>query len=362
MIKLVLRSLMWLYLLVLLTLWGCIYFDSGNSWWITLFLFSPRWVLGLPWLLLFPLTLVIDYRTARWYLIHLLIIVIPLLGFCVPKLSSARSANDGAQQLRVTTCNVGAGPIRVARLLALLRQEQSEVLLLQECNSQLLEELKRKLDWNFRHDGKLVIASSLALSNVTVIEQRVLDQYNVAITIAADVSLPDGMPTAHQGESTSGAELATELKTKPNLVRVVCVHFPTFRPAFEKARSFDASADDEYRTLADEYRRLAQEASGALRPAETPTLIGGDFNVPAESAFYHDYWSNYQNALSLEGIGLCYTKYTRWHGVRIDHLLAGAQWTIVSAKVGPDLGGDHRPVSAVFDLVQPSHDASLPRP
>lgn len=362
MIKFVLRSAMWLYLLVLLTLWGCIYFDSGNSWWITLFLFSPRWVLGLPWLLLFPLTLLIDYRTARWYTIHLLIIVIPLLGFCIPKFSSAGSTNDGAQQLRVTTCNVGEGPIRVARLLALLRQEQSEVLLLQECNPLLLEELKQKLHWNFRHDGRLVIASSLPLSNVTVIQQRVLDQYNVAITIAADVSLPDGMTTAHHDESPSGSELGTEPMAKPNLVRVASVHFPTFRPAFEKARSFEASADDEYRTLADEYRRLVQEASGALRPADKPTLVGGDFNVPAESAFYHDYWSNYQNALSLQGIGLCYTKYTRWHGVRIDHLLADARWTVESAKVGPDLGGDHRPVSAVFNLVEPSHDAALPRP
>lgn len=353
MIKFVLRSLMWLYLLVLLVLWGCIYFDTGNSWWITLYLFSPRWALGLPWLLLFPLTLLVDYRMARWYVIHLVILVIPLLGFCIPSFNLGVNADESTSRLRVLTCNVGEGPIRVAQLLALLKQERSDVLLLQECTSQLLEELKQKLKWNFRHDDRLVIASSLALSDVTIMERRAIDQYHVVVMIAVDVSLPIGLATAQPSPPFSGSEPAAEAMAKPNSVRVACIHFPSFRPAFEKARSFDASADDEYRTLSDEYRELAKGARDALRTSETPILIGGDFNVPSESAFYRDDWSDYQNALSLKGLGLCYTKYTRLHGVRIDHLLADARWIVDSAKVGPDLGGDHRPVSVVFGLVEP---------
>lgn len=355
MVKIVLRSLMWLYMLVLLAVWGCLYFDTGNSWWTTLFLFSPRWVLGLPWLLLFPLTLLVDYRIARWYAIHLIVLVIPLLGFCVPSFSFDERANEAVPRLRVMTCNLGEGPIRVGQLLLWLEQERSEVLLLQECNSQLLEELKQKLDWNFRHDDKLVIASSRRLSDITIVEQRDSDHYGVSVMISAEVSLSNELATTHQYQLAS----QEDPKARANSVRLVCVHFPTFRPAFEKARSFDASAEDDYRMLVVEYRSLAKAASEALLASETPTLIGGDFNVPAESAFYRDYWSDYQNALSIQGWGLCYTKYTRLHGVRIDHVLGDAHWTVESAKVGPNLGGDHRPVSVGFGLVASPAAAKL---
>ena len=162
MVAIVLRSLMWLYMLVLLAVWGCLYFVTRNSWWTTLFLVSPRWVLGLPWLLLFPLTLLVDYRIARWYAIHLIVLVIPLLGFCVPSFSFDERANEAVPRLRVMTCNLGEGPIRVGQLLLWLEQERSEVLLLQECNSQLLEELKQKLDWNFRRYDKLATAMKRA--------------------------------------------------------------------------------------------------------------------------------------------------------------------------------------------------------
>ncbi len=353
MIKIVLRSLMWLYLLLLLILWGCMHFDTGNSWWITLFLFSPRWVLGLPWLLLLPLTLLFDFRMAKWFGIHLVVLVIPLLGLCVPSLSLNGNADEGALRLRVTTCNVGEGPIRVPQLLKLLRQERSDVLLLQECNPKLVEELKQQLHWNFRYEAGLLIATSLAVGNVTTVQRPALDQHPIAVMIAADVSLPIELARSTGNQPSSETELAVQATSRPTLVRIACVHFPTFRPAFEKARHFDSSAADEFRALSHEYRQMAKDSRDALRVSETPTLIGGDFNVPSESAFYRDYWGGYQNALSLRGLGLCYTKYTRLHGVRIDHLLADPRWSVESASVGPELGGDHRPVTAVFGLVEP---------
>lgn len=354
MIKFVMASLMWLYLLILLIAWGSIYFDTGHSWWVTLFLFSPRWVLGLPWLLLFPLTMLFDFRTARWYMLHLLILVVPIFGFCVPSFDFGEKAEDSGVQLRVMTCNVGEGPIRVAQLLALLKQEKIDVLLLQECNSQLYDELQHALDWSFRHDSKLVIASPRTLSDLIVVERRVFPHYSLAEMIAVQLPLqasPQSIgASAGQADEKEFASQLSPANAEPSEVRIVCAHFPTFRPAFEKARNFDASADEEYRIVADEYRHTAKQAYDGLQAVQTPTLIAGDFNVPIESAFYRDYWSDYQNALSLKGWGLCYTKYTRMHGVRIDHLLADANWTVQSAKVGPDLGGDHRPVSVVLSL------------
>jgi vancomycin resistance protein VanJ len=346
MFKIILRSLMWGYLILLLAIWACVHFVTGDSWWVTLFLFSPRWVLGLPWLVLFPLTALVEFRTALWYVLHLWILAIPLLGACLPALTSlGHSPPAGAQSVRILTCNVGGGTIRVPQLVALLKQERTEIMLLQECNAQLYAELQAALDWNFRNEGKLVIASLHRLSAVSSLTRQTIDNYQVSVAISVDVSRDSVL-----GEGEPPADFLTNVDSSASspVLRVVCLHFPTFRPAFEKARSMDASADGEFETLAKTYRDLADDAVQRLKAVQTPTIIGGDFNVPSESSFYRDYWTGYQNALTLKGWGLCYTKYTRLHGVRIDHLLADANWTVNAAHVGPDLGGDHRPVSVVL--------------
>jgi endonuclease/exonuclease/phosphatase family metal-dependent hydrolase len=85
--------------------------------------------------------------------------------------------------------------------------------------------------------------------------------------------------------------------------------------------------------------RWAAEASGAV-------LLAGDFNMPPESAVYRRDWSQYTNAFATAGFGLGYTWYSRYHGLRIDHILAGPGWHCVGCRVGPDVGSDHRPLLA----------------
>jgi endonuclease/exonuclease/phosphatase (EEP) superfamily protein YafD len=72
--------------------------------------------------------------------------------------------------------------------------------------------------------------------------------------------------------------------------------------------------------------------------------------MPVDSAIYRRYWSAWQNAFSTAGLGFGYTKYTRRWGIRIDHVLAGDEWRVLEARVGPDLGGDHRPVVVKLEL------------
>src|SRR5271166_3108675 len=95
-------------------------------------------------------------------------------------------------------------------------------------------------------------------------------------------------------------------------------------------------------------RRLQSEL--ASRWAEAfpgPKLLAGDFNLPVESAIYRLYWSRYTNAFSISGWGLGHTRFTPWHGVRIDHILVGPGWQVeYKREVGPDVGSDHRPVIA----------------
>jgi endonuclease/exonuclease/phosphatase (EEP) superfamily protein YafD len=48
----------------------------------------------------------------------------------------------------------------------------------------------------------------------------------------------------------------------------------------------------------------------------------------------------------VAGWGYGYSKFTRWHGLRIDHVLADDNWRVANSYVADDHGGDHRPVVA----------------
>jgi endonuclease/exonuclease/phosphatase (EEP) superfamily protein YafD len=59
-------------------------------------------------------------------------------------------------------------------------------------------------------------------------------------------------------------------------------------------------------------------------------------------------FGDYQDAFSVAGWGYGYTKFTRVHGVRIDHVMCDGAWQAMKCWVGPDVGSDHRPVIAKF--------------
>jgi hypothetical protein len=74
-------------------------------------------------------------------------------------------------------------------------------------------------------------------------------------------------------------------------------------------------------------------------------VILGDFNMREPNPIYHRYWGAYANAFSRGGRGWGYTKFTDWHGARIDHCLYDPEyWQPVSAVVGSGFGGDHRQI------------------
>jgi endonuclease/exonuclease/phosphatase (EEP) superfamily protein YafD len=80
-----------------------------------------------------------------------------------------------------------------------------------------------------------------------------------------------------------------------------------------------------------------------------PTVVGGDFNLPVESSIFQRHWGDLINSFSAAGTGWGVTKRTTAIGVRIDHVLVGREWRVVSSFVGPEIGSDHLPL--VTDLV-----------
>ena len=92
-------------------------------------------------------------------------------------------------------------------------------------------------------------------------------------------------------------------------------------------------------------------ASQWVRESPHPVLVAGDFNLPVDSRIYGEAWSGFLNAFSTAGLGVGHSKYTRWIGVRIDHILTSPEWYVEACRVGPAVGSDHLPLLA--DLVPP---------
>ncbi|WP_442511948.1 endonuclease/exonuclease/phosphatase family protein [Novipirellula sp. SH528] len=309
-----------LYLLLLV--FGAVVMQTSlNSYWlVTLFLFSPRWVVALPLLLLVPLTLFVRWRFAFVYFVHVAVILIPILGYQFP----ASMPIDAEEQfrLRVLTCNVGGGTIDDQQLIQLINDQRVDVMMLQECSQRAAESLFPKLGWNRRQVHNVAIGSSMELGDVTVLARQSKEQYAAVAGIECEVLCPDG-----------------------ERVSLVSLHLPTFRPALERLLRLDTKqGPTAMREQGELHRNVARQLSASISTLANSAIIAGDFNVPVESVYYRDYWGSHQNAFSVAGSGFGYTKHTRYHGVRIDHVLVNDHWQVISSVVGPDLGGDHRPV------------------
>ncbi|MCM2374828.1 endonuclease/exonuclease/phosphatase family protein [Aporhodopirellula aestuarii] len=330
--KIALRIIVGLYLVVLLVIWGIVLRDTGDSWPVTLFLFSPRWVVALPLLVLWPLTIWKSPKFSLLYFVHGVVIVIPIMGATLGLSTDRRE--ESMPTFRMLTCNLGEGELNRPKLISLVKFHQVDVVLLQECRTVVSDPLFEELGWNHRQAANLAIGSPYELSEIRVLTRQPKSKFSAIAGVACDIHWKPSVGTSEAGK----------------WIQIVGVHFPTFRPAFERARKFDGGAEEAFLQLSERYNVIVdQTVQTSERYAEESgmsTLIAGDFNVPVDSDFYRRHWKTHQNALSLAGSGFNYTKYTRFHGIRIDHVLADSHWRVVSAQVGANLGGDHCPVIA----------------
>ena len=79
-------------------------------------------------------------------------------------------------------------------------------------------------------------------------------------------------------------------------------------------------------------------------------IIAGDFNMPEDDSLYQQNFSDLNNAVAELALGFNYTKFTSWHGVRIDHILYSDGISIQDVAVLKSFKGDHRPVKATLLL------------
>ena len=154
-------------------------------------------------------------------------------------------------------------------------------------------------------------------------------------------------------QSGSGAIARATLATPAGVVRVGVVHLETPRDALDNFGDLSTiptlgpvtRQNTEQRELES---RVARE--WIFRGEALPTIVAGGFHLPIESAIYRRHWSGLRNAFSRGGLGIGNTKRTRRWGIRIDHILTTDDFVTHHARIGRDVGSDHRPVSAELSL------------
>jgi len=129
-------------------------------------------------------------------------------------------------------------------------------------------------------------------------------------------------------------------------IPVVAVHLMTPRDGLEALIASPLGGLGAFRDVSAWQRYESGLVRDWVRDLPDPVLVAGDFNLTVEHPLYRRDWAGYTNAFSRTRWGLGHTMFTRRIGLRIDHILAGREWTFVRSWVGPDLGSDHLPIVA----------------
>jgi vancomycin resistance protein VanJ len=311
----------WLYLAGLAAAWLLLL--KADEWWpATILLFSPRWVLALPLAILLPIAFYVRWKWSVAVLLAALIIAGPVTGFNLPWQRLAGSTPPG-KQFKVMTLNMHYLHADPGALDDLIAAEQPDVVAIQEWPGWVRTNLKSNPEWHVHGTPRLFLASRHPIRNAVVLGH-------------------DSM-----GEHASAARY--ELDTPLGVVHVFSLHTATERDGI--ADTIHRNQQGPREVQANSVRRREQSEFVANQAKELlgPILIVGDFNTPPESTIFTQAWSGYTDAFDAAGWGWGYTFYGAKTRVRIDHVLAGAEWRVTDCRVGPYVSSPHRPVIA--DLV-----------
>jgi len=313
-----------------LTFWAIVRWSPADFWPVHLILYGPRWILALPALPLIALAAWRRSKKAALALSLAAVGLVPTSGLVLPGWGLVTGPRPGIPTLRLLTCNVQYGDLKIETMAGLIRLAGPDLVLFQECHLDDPSVLLGSGQWYVRSSGEFCLASRHPIVDFSVLRRP--DKAYRIIAIRADISW--------HGET----------------IPVVSVHLMTPRDGLE------AMIYSPVRGI-EPFRRVAQvqclESSLLLRwIADAPgaILLAGDFNLTAEHPLYRRDWGGYSNAFSESSLGFGQTMMTRRIGLRIDHILGGTCWQPAACWVGPDIGSAHRPVLADLSWAGPSDD------
>ncbi len=329
--------LAWVNLTALLAIWFAV-LAAGTSWWpVTIFIYAPRSIWGLPTLLVVPIALFTRPRALVPLALATIVVIVPIMGFRSPEfgLLSPRSTPDPVQ-VRVLTCNLGDTALDVRGMAALVRDEAVDVALLQE--ARLSSEASATIfpeseGWRVNDGGdwlglKLIVAAKYPVRNLGFLDGVAMD--------------------------APGLAASYDLEIRGSLVRFVNVLMPSSRQGFVAIKQRRFKGLGELSDAVAAQLRGAKAVREWIGHGDISLIVAGDFNITDDDPVYRVAWKGFDNAFATAGRGFGHTKVGRWFGWRIDHILAGPGWKAEWCRVGPEIGTDHRPVIASLRWTGPS--------
>ena len=311
----------WAYLAAVLGLWAVL--DDADVWWpATMLMYSPRWLLGLPLVVLVPAAALL----RRWALIPLALtlplILGPVMGYCVPWSSLFGQAPEGPT-FRVLTCNMHYRDRDSFALDRVLAEARPDIVALQEWPEPNHSAVLAGKGWHVYRTYHCCVASRFPITG--------------AVELGSNSIGP------------MGATLRCELDTgvsRAGKVTVFSLHLASPRDGISRTVRGSELGPEDIQGMSDLRRAQSSNISREVARSTGPLLLAGDFNTPPESSIYREFWGGYHDAFASAGWGWGYTFFGGRTAVRIDHILAGPGWRCRRCWVGPDAGSPHRPVIA----------------
>jgi len=297
-------------------------FWPGDYWWIYNDLARIPW-----WTLTIPACVLAVFSTfLRSYSFWLAVIsaVIVFLGIADyhlpynPKIFPYRPEKT----LRVATINMG-NKAEVKALQLFIEEEKPDIIFFQEFprRGQVAPMMMEK-GYKIHVKPHTAVASRFPLLMENSVNRRSLNDWGL-IALKYRIEAPMGP------------------------IWAMNVHLETPREGLEVLRWKRLEGIPEARDVVTKQVKESMMARDLFKDRK-PVIIGGDFNLPVIHPIFKIYWGEFQDTYSKMGAGFGFTKFPRWHGVRIDHILCDESWEVVDCRVGPSFGGDHRPVIATI--------------
>lgn len=279
-------------------------------------LFMPRWlvfILLVP-AILFKFKLLVEHRYIL--LPTLIFTMFFYLGFQLPNFMIQNES--ASNYLRVMSVNLGGITDNRHKITAQIKYGKASIIAFQETSKDEVIEITPE-SWNVLCNNHQCVASKYQLEVINSQNRRVFDGWGTIYTLYKVI-------IGEQG------------------IYVINVHLETPRKGFEDVSLLNL----DFNSMATffELRFLETQLVRSRIIGKAPLIIMGDFNMPVESSIYRDIFSQYTNTFNDAGFGFGHTKFTRLHGIRIDHILIDNNFKTLAAWVAGDVGSDHRPIYA----------------
>jgi endonuclease/exonuclease/phosphatase family metal-dependent hydrolase len=318
------------YPLALLTLALMLYF-VGETWWVTAAgLYVPRLAFATP-LPIVVLLLGVSGLGRYWWsqLVAAFLVVVPLMGFGVPKLSAART---GAPTLRVLSFNVNSGFAGPRPLVDQIAAASADVVLLQETppgNSSLVEALRARFLYVESSSQFIVASRGRIISSTEPRRLSVCGRLRSPRFMRYSIETPLGPITFYSVHPVS-----------PRGV----LHLRQLRPALHQLKTGELFAGDpEGDVLSNATLRARQIEAVADEAASEagPVLIAGDTNLPGLSAVSRKHLARFTDGFQAASWGFGYTYPSEHPFLRLDRILVTDKLRFASFRVACKGVSDH---------------------